>query len=227
MKKSNFERLTDKLYNSDRAYGPADQVRIKKVVALVGEGHRVLDVGCYNGYLSKIILDKGNEVHGIDIARRGLQKAKKLGIRVKKADLEKRFPYKSGFFDVVVAAEVIEHLKDTDHFLDEIYRVLKTGGFLVLTTSNLVSFGRRIMYLLGRDGYHEASFSFPSNAAGHLRYYNKDLLLGLLEYHKFVPEILTSDVVNLSFNIYSRLRSIWLAGLFPALGRSLIVKAKK
>jgi len=225
--KSSFDDLTDRIYNNDREYGPADQIRVAKIIGLAGKNNRVLDVGCYNGFLSKKILDKGNEVFGLDIAKEALKKASLLGIKTKQADLEDKFPFSSGFFDVVVAAEIIEHLKDTDSFLKEIYRVLKPEGYLVLSTSNLVSFGRRIMYLLGKDGYHEASFSYPPKAAGHLRYFNKDLLLGLIKKHNFKISLFTSDTVNFSFNIHSSLRSVKLAEIFPTLGRSLIVKAKK
>jgi 2-polyprenyl-3-methyl-5-hydroxy-6-metoxy-1,4-benzoquinol methylase len=227
MQKSNFEKLTQKMYGEDRPYGPADLIRINKVVKLVGTGNKILDVGCYNGFLGKKFIKAGNKVYGVDISKKALEKAEKFGVLVKCADLEKKLPYGSNFFDIIVAAEIIEHLKDTDFFLKEIFRVLKPGGSLVLTTSNLVSFGRRIMYLVGREGYHEASFSYPENSAGHLRYYNKELLLGLLKHHRFEIELFTSDVVNLSADIYSPLRSSLLAKIFPTLGRSLIVKAKK
>ncbi len=44
------------------------------------------------------------------------------------ADLNwQNLPLRFVLFDVVFAREVIEHVFDTDHFLDELYRVLKTG----------------------------------------------------------------------------------------------------
>ena len=227
MTKANFEEFTKKRYGSIRGYGKADLIRINKIVQLVGGGNKVLDVGCYYGFLGELLKENGNEVYGVDIAKEALQKTKTKGIKTKYADLEKKIPFKRGFFDVVVAAEVIEHLKDTDLFLEEIYRVLKPGGFLVITTSNLVSFGRRIAYLFGRDGYHEASYSFPEDAAGHLRYFNKELLIGLLRYHHFKIVKFTSDVVNFTPRTKSRLRSTFLAEILPTLGRSLIVKMRK
>lgn len=229
MSGDNFSKLTERLYDRERDYSRADLFRIGRVVRLVGKNKKVLDLGCYYGFLGKRFIDNGNEVWGVDVAKEALKKAETLGLETKYADVEKEIPFESGRFDVVVAAEIIEHLKDTDHFLEEIRRVLKEDGFLILTTSNLVSLGRRFLYLLGKNSYHEASFSFPEEppAAGHLRYFNKGLLLGLLKHHNFAIEEFSSDVVNFSPNTKSRLQSTFLAKLFPTLGRSLIVKARK
>lgn len=223
----NFQRLTEEMYESNREYGFADKIRIKKIVEIVGNNNKILDVGCYRGFLSKLLLDNGNEVFGIDIAKKALIQARKLGIKTQYADLEKKIPFVSNSFDLVVAAEIIEHIKDTDNFLSEIKRVLRPNGYLVISTSNLVSLGRRISYLLGGSGYHEASFFFPKGAAGHLRYFTKDLLIGLLELHDFKIDIFTSDVINFTNDTKSKLQSSSLAKYFPTFGRSLIVKAKK
>lgn len=229
MPRDSFTELTKRMYDQKRVYSRADMFRISEAVRLVGKGNKVLDLGCYYGFLGKLFIDEGNEVWGVDVAKEALKKAEERGLKTKYGNVEKEIPFEECSFDVVVAAEIIEHLKDTDRFLGEIHRVLKPGGFLVLTTSNLVSFGRRIFYLLGKSGYHEASFSFPEDPppAGHLRYFNKDLLLGLLKHQHFEIVEFTSDVVNFTANIKPRLQSTSLAKLFPTLGRSLIVKARK
>ena len=66
------------------------------------------------------------------------------------ADLESRFPYPEEFFDIVHAGEAIEHLYDTDSFVQECRRVLKKGGKLIITTPNTLSLPRRILYFFGR-----------------------------------------------------------------------------
>jgi len=199
-------------------------VRIRKAVALIGNGKNVLDVGAYNGYISKLIKEQGNSVSATDATDRFLKSFADVGIEFRRSDLEKGLPFESSRFDVVFAGEVIEHLVDTDNFLDEVRRVLKKDGFLVLTTPNIASAARRLLLLLGKNPHLEVSYKFPSKAvAGHLRYFTFDLLEKFLEYHNFAVEVKTSDVVNLSNNISSE----FLADIFPTLGRSIIVKAKK
>lgn len=227
MTKNHFAEMIKNMYDRERAYSRADLFRIREVVRLVGRENKVLDLGCYYGFLGKSFVDNGNEVWGVDLAKKALKKAEAFGIKTKCADVEKEIPFEDSQFDVVVAAEIIEHLKDTDRFLEEIHRVLKPEGFLVLTTSNLVSLGRRMVYLLGKGGFHEASFNFPKNASGHLRYFNKSLLLDFLGHHHFEVVSFASDVVNFTPNPDSRLQSTSLAKFFPTLGRSLIVKARK
>jgi len=90
----------------------------------------ILDLGCDNGIWTKKIAEKiqTNNTFGIDIVKDKVEKAKKLGIKVTLSDLNKKFPFKDNFFDVIHANQVIEHLNDTDSFVSEIYRILKPGG---------------------------------------------------------------------------------------------------
>jgi 2-polyprenyl-3-methyl-5-hydroxy-6-metoxy-1,4-benzoquinol methylase len=203
----------------------ADKVRFKKIIDFVGANKKVLDVGCYDGSLGKELIKKGNQVYGIEINKKAAQLAEKRGLKIKIQDFTKRFDYQANFFDVIVASEVIEHVLDTDFFIKEIKRVLRPNGYLILTTPNAASLGRRIYLLLGKNPYFEASFGFPKNAdAGHIRFFVKDLLLDYLRHHDFEVDCFTSDVIN--FNQSGSLASKCFANFFPSLGRSLIVKAR-
>ena len=137
----------------------------------------------------------------------------------------RQFKFNDNFFDIVVAGEVIEHILDTDFFFNEIKRVLKSNGFLILSTPNTASLGRRILLLLGKNPYFEASYGFPPEAlAGHIRFFTKDLLLSFLKYKGFEIITFTSDVVN--FTSSGSLSNKLIADIFPTLGHCLIVKAK-
>lgn len=59
------------------------------------------------------------------------------------------FPFEDNLFDAVIALELIEHLYDPDHFLEEVYRVLKPSGYFILSTPNLASIHNRIALLFG------------------------------------------------------------------------------
>jgi ubiquinone/menaquinone biosynthesis C-methylase UbiE len=67
-------------------------------------------------------------LYGIEIVENLISNAEQKGISVKRADLNSNFPFDDNTFDVVHANQVIEHLFDTDNFLNEVYRILKRGG---------------------------------------------------------------------------------------------------
>jgi len=77
------------------------------------------------------------------------------------------FPYEDEYFQTVVCAELIEHLKaDPMHMMSEINRILAPGGHLVLTTPNIASI-RAIAAIL--QGYHPGFFPAylrPAEAGG-------------------------------------------------------------
>ncbi len=202
-----------------------DKVRLRKITSLVGSNKKVLDLGCYDGTLGARLIKKGNQVYGIEIGEKVAQIARTRGLKVKRQSFTSPFKFKDSFFDVVVVGEVIEHVLDTDFFIAEIKRVLKSKGILVLTTPNVASLGRRIYLLIGKNPYFEAAFGYPPEAdAGHIRFFTKNLLLGYLKHKGFKIIKFTSDVIN--FNSSGSLASELLASLFPNFGRSLIVKAK-
>ena len=124
---------------------------------------RVLDIGCYNGYLMEKILEKGSEydVYGVDASKESIRLCTLKNLKVFETDAENKLPFEDDFFDVITGLEVIEHIVDTDSFLNEIKRVLKRDGILILATPNVLSLSRRIMSLLGINPFFEASFSFP------------------------------------------------------------------
>lgn len=205
-------------------YGP-DKIRIEKILNFIeGEGNKVLDIGCRDGYIGGLIKEKGNVVYGIDNSKEALERAAKRGIIVSLGNVEEGLPYENEFFDYIFAGEVIEHIYDTDFFLKEIYRVLKNKGYLVLTTPNLATLGRRILLLIGKNPLIEPSLSEP-NSSGHIRYFIKSTLEKLLQKHNFKVIKFISDVVN--FNNRGTFYSILLAKLWPTFGRSLIIKARK
>ena len=212
-------------FYSERYAGEAEfnnPVRIRRICELAGKGKVILDIGCWDGFLSTLLRENDNEVIGVDISEKAIELSKQRGLDVKRVSFEEDLPFPEGTFDVVVAGEVIEHVFDTDRFLIDIKRVLKEHGCLILTTPNLASLGRRILLLLGISPLVETSLG--DNAAGHIRYFTKSSLFSLLEKHGFKVENFFSDVVN--FNNRGTMRSIALARVWPSFGASLIVKAK-
>jgi ubiquinone/menaquinone biosynthesis C-methylase UbiE len=103
--------------------------------------NRVIDIGCGNGAFSYLVKDKirCEKIWGIDLNEEGLDEARKRGVIVTKSDLNCSFPLDADSFDVIVSNQVIEHLFYPIKFMREIHRVLKPGGYAIISTENLAS----------------------------------------------------------------------------------------
>jgi 2-polyprenyl-3-methyl-5-hydroxy-6-metoxy-1,4-benzoquinol methylase len=208
---------------SETSLAAGAEIRIGKLVSLVGQGKTVLDLGCLDGTIGERLMKRQNLVYGIDASKEAVPRAIQKGIKAKIGNLEERMDFPDGFFDVVLAGEILEHIFETDFFLNEVHRVLKSNGSFVLSTPNLAALGRRLMLMVNRNPHIEVTSGI--NSAGHIRYFVKHSLFELLSSHGFSILQFTSDVVN--FNASGGLRSVQLASMFPSLGASLIVKAQK
>jgi SAM-dependent methyltransferase len=99
---------------------------------LRGEGGRVLDVGCAEGYLSEILAERGFAVTGIDWPDTPhASKVEFVG-----ADLDHGLPPLTGFFDYVICADVLEHLRAPLELLKECRALLSSNGVLVGSLPN-------------------------------------------------------------------------------------------
>lgn len=124
---------------------PSDRSRFRRnQIGLLDprEGERVLEVGCGTGALSllaKMIVGENGIVEGIDIAPKMIAKARKkaekakLPINFRVASIDE-LPYRDGVFDAVISSMMFHHLPLTvkGRGLEEVYRVLKTGGRFLL-----------------------------------------------------------------------------------------------
>jgi methionine biosynthesis protein MetW len=198
--------------------------RIETVLSLIGRGKKVLDVGCGDGYISEMIIQRENKVHGIEISKNSIEKVKNKEINVYEIDLNSDWKNSiQEVYDVVFAGEIIEHIFDTDRFLENIRSVLSPQGSLILTTPNIASLGRRLLLLLGSNPIIEVTARECD--AGHIRYFTFQSIRKLLREHGFVVSDFSSDFVTLNF--LGTMRSSLLARLFPKLGRTIIVKGNR
>ena len=96
-----------------------------------GAARRVLDVGCGIGDFGRYRPHDTVEVHGVDVDRGAIEQAKQYEIATR-VDLEsEQLPYQDGFFDAILAKDILEHLQHPERVVVDLYRVLRPGGVLI------------------------------------------------------------------------------------------------
>lgn len=114
---------------------------------------RVADIGCRSGGQAAYYKEQAGikEMHGFEISQSPLEEARKKGLitHVWISGVS-ACPVEDNFFDAIIAGDLIEHLVDTDVFLEELWRVLRPEGYLLITTPNLAWWWNRVRLLLGK-----------------------------------------------------------------------------
>jgi SAM-dependent methyltransferase len=124
---------------ADRRWNSPTTLYIARRLAQIAQGRRiaVLDMGCGDGATLEHLLDYGYELYGYDLApaAAAARLASHFGAapadRIRAAEDDRTIPFPSGFFDVVYANQVFEHVKFLDAMLGECARVLKSDGTLL------------------------------------------------------------------------------------------------
>ena len=155
--------------SSEFVFGGADRAQ-RIATAVGGPGRRVLDLGCRYGALTRWYLE-GNDVVGMDVDREALTEAAALGIETHWGDVEEAFPFPDASFDVVVAGELLEHVREPGGVVAEASRVLRPGGRLVASVPNAFRFKNRVRFALGRR---------PETDPTHLHIFRPDDVRALL-----------------------------------------------
>ena len=112
-----------------------------------GPGGRLLDLGCGGGGVAVLLRDACGfaEVVGVDISEESVAKARELGVDALQLNIDfEDLPFEDNSFDAAFCGEVLEHVINADHLLDELHRTLRPGAVAVLTTANLASWHNRI-----------------------------------------------------------------------------------
>lgn len=167
---------------------------IIKIIEKEGTFDRVLNLGCGVGNEVKKFREFGNTV-ATDIDLYSVNHVKKY-VQAVRSDAS-NISFKSNTFDCVIISDVLEHIENDSHSIDEIIRVTKTGGLIVITVP-------AIKFL----------FSTHDLALGHYRRYSRkgllDLCKGLqivrMSYWNFIsfPIITPFRIIKKFLNVPSR-----------------------
>ena len=141
----------------------------KKLLPAKPRGMKVLELGGGAGEFSRVMKALGIKVTIVDLSDHNIERAAKMGFETHKIDLNYGLPvFKDAQFDGVVILEVIEHVVAAEFLLEEANRVLKDGGFIILSTPNFAFFLNRLGILCGGlshdEGYHYRFFTVKTLA---------------------------------------------------------------
>ncbi|HDP70489.1 MAG TPA: class I SAM-dependent methyltransferase [Actinobacteria bacterium] len=141
-----------------------------KLLSLVGSKKKVLEIGCASGYLSEQLARQGCEVVGIEIDASTAEEAKKFCNNVIYADIETlpSLPYPPAYFDVILFADVLEHLKQPLQTVKNLSKYLTKTGTLIISVPNIANWSVRLKLLLGRFDYQDEGGILDTN---HLRFF--------------------------------------------------------
>ncbi len=123
--------------------------RLKEITSAFSqhrETNRLLDVGCGGGLLLQAARENGWNAQGVDVSISSVDHVRSLGFEVFHGELNE-LQLAGEQFDVITAAEIIEHLFDPVTVLKEAHRLLRPGGLLWVTTPHAHSLAARVMKL--------------------------------------------------------------------------------
>jgi 2-polyprenyl-3-methyl-5-hydroxy-6-metoxy-1,4-benzoquinol methylase len=157
-----------------------------RVIRLVGERKQVLELGCASGYMSRVLVERlGCSVTGIEVDADAADEARKVASRVVVADLD-RLDWTRELggerFDVVVCADVLEHLRDPAATLRALGPLLAPGGYVVASIPNVAHAAVIADLLEGRFTYRPLGLLDE----GHLRFFTRESIYELFEGAGFV-----------------------------------------
>ncbi len=185
------------------------------VISLIGnlnlaKESKVLDVPMGPGALSVILYQNGYQVFGVDIDLEQSESVQSYVIR-KKADLNDSIPFEDEFFDLAVSLEGIEHLENPFQFIREISRVLRQGGYFILSTPNICNLEERLNYLFRGSFYRFISpneFEAKGSGFDHQNLMTWVEIKQILEWNGLKPLFLEKDKIK-----WRQILFLWPLGL--------------
>jgi len=103
------------------------------------QGKNALDIGCASGFFTEYALKNGASVTAVDISKvmidRLITRIKSPKLKIFCADISQPMPFlKPDVYDCVICSLIFHYIKDWEPLLSELYRVMKIGGRLVIST---------------------------------------------------------------------------------------------
>lgn len=197
----------------------------ERIFPLISSGSTVLEIGI--GPMSALVKKlTESEVIGVDLNDAQSALCNKFDIDLKICDIQaEQLPLEDESVDMVLLLEVIEHLCIyPNNVLDDIYKKLKTGGYLVLSTVNFLRVASRIRVLLGKNplvNYFERS----KDGRNHIREFVPAEMAYYIEKSGFSVE--KTFLFGIPFGSFIVSNLLRLAYLYPMFRNYFMIIGKK
>lgn len=177
-----------------------DQGRLALLAAYAQPGESALQVDGGPGWLAKMMADRGARVVMTDLSHVAVERARKRGVDARQCEIDANpLPFEDACFDIVVCDSQLEHRFDPDHALDEMARVLRPGGRLILLLPNTAHWRVRWWLLTGRFPTVQHT---PTDWL-HIRFFTLSDMRPLLQKRRIAIESVDGSA------------SLWVKGLYP------------
>ncbi|RMI13260.1 class I SAM-dependent methyltransferase [Cellulomonas triticagri] len=151
-----------------------------QVLSLVPAGSEVLDVGCATGYLAEALVARGCTVSGIEYDPEAAEKARPHLDHLVVGDLstmDVAAEFEGRTYDVLVFADVLEHVAEPAEVLRGLLALLRPGGSVVMSIPNVAHGSLRLALLQGRWQYTKVGLLDRT----HIRFFTRKSVLELLD----------------------------------------------
>ena len=151
---SGSDRLYSGLQRFDWYY-MGDKWEFQEALKDIKPGSQVLEIGCGMGSFIRIAKENGLRIEGIELNDQAVQWAKDKNLPVSNQDIMDLADAYPGTYDAVCSFQVLEHVPDPAKYLNACVKVLKDGGYLVISVPNNGSFLRHASAdLLNQPPHH-------------------------------------------------------------------------
>lgn len=199
---SNAAGFLDHALRADRYENTSvdpDDVAVKIASLIIG-GAKVLDVGCGTGSVSEIICKMtGAKLIGIEPDGERAALARARGLEVFQGFLSEGFLQEHGPFDVIIFADVLEHLPDPAEVVLLAKKGLRPGGSIIASVPNIAHWFVRVDLLRGHFNYQDCGIM----DATHLRWFTRKTIADFFEKVGFRVTA-TDCTVNIALPDYHR-----------------------
>ena len=173
-----------------------------ELVRTINQHSKVLDIGCAQGYLGEFLhIEKKCEVVGIDYLPEHIEEARQKNVYTELFQLDlnhlsNELDKYTGYFEYILLGDVLEHLYEPQKLLNQIKKLLKTSGCIIISIPN-ISHGSILINLM-KNNFEYTETGLLDNT--HIRFFTLNSFVKLLNSENF-------EIISLKASVRSPLET--------------------